>query len=107
MEDKTIFLEVFGETPVLKVLDFMCVNEDFDQSMTDIAQYAGVGYATLKLLWPQLEKYGIVKLTRKVGRAKMYKLNQNNPIVKKFRALYWETARTVIHTDLKKIKVTT
>ena len=37
MENKTAFLEIFGDSPILRVLDFLVVNEDFDYSMTDIA----------------------------------------------------------------------
>ena len=49
METKTAFLQVFGDSPMLRVLDFLIVNEDFDYSMTDIASQSGVGYSTLKL----------------------------------------------------------
>ena len=96
MEAKTAFLDTFGESPVLKVFDFLIVNEDFDYSMTDIASLSGVGYSTLKLFFKKLESQGIVVKVREVGKAKMYKLNINNPVVKKFRDLYWETAKQKI-----------
>ncbi len=102
MENKTVFLEIFGDTPKLRVLDFLIVNEDFDYSMTDIATLSGVGYSTLKLFWNKLEKENIIINTRTVGKAKMYKLNFNNPIVKKLRDLYWETTKYKIHETLKR-----
>ena len=86
--NKTIFLKVFGDSPVLRVMDFLVVNEDFDYSMTDIAKLSGVGYATLKLFWGTLEKNGVVANTRSVGKAKMYLLNFANPVVKRFREFY-------------------
>tara|TARA_Y100000031_G_C8158113_1_gene355559 strand:+ start:599 stop:802 length:204 start_codon:yes stop_codon:yes gene_type:complete len=43
------FLEVFGTSPILRVLDFLVINEDFDHSMTDIALHSGIGYATKTL----------------------------------------------------------
>jgi len=101
MEDKTIFLSVFGSSPILRVLDFLAVNEDFDYSMTDIANLSGVGYSTLKLFWNKLEKENIVVNTRVVGKAKMYRLNFINPIVKKFRELYWETTRQKLHEKVE------
>ena len=97
---QTAFLEVFGETPTLKVLDFLIVNEDFDYSMTDIAHHSGIGYATLKLFWPRLEQAKIVIQTRSVGKAKMYRLNFANPIVKKFRDFYWETTKRAVHEEI-------
>jgi hypothetical protein len=48
MQHRSAFLKVFGDSPVLRVVDFLIVNDGFDYSMTDIAQYSGVGYTTLK-----------------------------------------------------------
>lgn len=100
-EEKTVFLGIFGDSPILRVLDFLTVNEDFDYSMTDIANLSGVGYSTLKLFWYKLEESEIVKQTRIVGKAKMYKLNIANPIVKKFRDFYWETTKRKVYEDIK------
>jgi len=101
MESKTVFLELFGDSPILRVLDFLVVNEDFDYSMTDIARLSGVGYSTLKLFWSRLEEQGIVKNVRTVGKAKMYKLDLSNPIVMKFRDFYWETTKQKVHDGLE------
>ena len=101
METKTAFLQIFGDSPMLRVMDFLIVNEDFDYSMTDIASQSGVGYSTLKLFWKNLEENKIVKQTRVVGKAKMYRLNFDNPIVKKFRDFYWETTKQRVHEELK------
>ncbi len=101
MEDKTAFLEVFGDTPILRVLDFFVINEDFDYSMKDIARHSEIGYATLKLIWPKLIVHGIVKQTRKVGKAKMYQLNHDSKTVKIFKQLYWEVTKKEVHQFLK------
>jgi len=104
--DKTVFLEVFGDSPVLRVMDFLVVYEDFDYSMTDIAKHSGVGYATLKLFWKNLEDNKIVKQTRIVGKAKMYKLDLKNPVVRKFKGFYWETTSKKVREELRKEKLT-
>ncbi len=105
--NKTVFLKIFGDSPVLRVMDFLVVNEDFDYSMTDTAKLSGVGYATLKLFWGTLEKNGVVANTRNVGKAKMYRLNFANPVIKRFREFYWETTkRQLKSSNSGKIKVT-
>ncbi len=101
MESKTAFLQIFGDSPILRVLDFLVVNEDFDYSMTDIAGLSGIGYSTLKLFWAKLEEEKIVENTRTVGKAKMYKLSSANPVIKKFRDFYWETTRQKVHENIK------
>ncbi len=105
MESKTIFLETFGDSPILRVLDFLVVNEDFDYSMTDIAKLSGVGYSTLKIFWNKLEKKGIIKKVRIVGRAKMYKIDVANPVIKKFRDFYWEITKEGVHKAIKEKKI--
>lgn len=88
MEDETLFIKFFGtKNPVLKVLDFLIDNEAFDHSKTDIAKGAGISRATLFNIWHILERNGIVIETREVGRAKMFKLNTTNQIIRKFMEL--------------------
>ena len=101
MENKTAFLQIFGDSPTLRVMDFLVVNEDFDYSMTDIAALSGVGYSTLKLFLGTLEKEEIIINTRVVGKAKMYRLNLANPVIKKFRDFYWETTKQKVHEKIK------
>ena len=101
----SVFLEVVGDSPVFRVLDFLTVNDDFDYSMTDIAKLSEIGYSTLKLFWPRLEREGIVIETRIVGRAKMYTLNKTNNSVKKFKEFYWALTRNKIEIQKKVISV--
>lgn len=82
------FLLIMGDSPINRVLNFLVINEDFDYSLTDIAHHSKVGYATLYLFWRKLELAGIVKQTRVVGKAKMFKLNHSSPLVVNFVKLY-------------------
>jgi len=96
-DERTVFLQTFGASPLLRVLDFLVVNEEFDYSMKDIAELSGVGYSTLKLFWPKLEKDRIVVQTRAVGKAKMYKLNLSNALMKEFKEFYWKITQQKVH----------
>ncbi|PXF61112.1 MAG: hypothetical protein C4B59_06010 [Candidatus Methanogaster sp.] len=88
MENTTLLMEFFGtKNPVLKVLDFLIDNEAYDHSKSDIARGAGISRATLFNIWKVIERNDVVIATREVGRARMYKLNKKNPIVKKFMEL--------------------
>lgn len=100
--EKSIFLEIFGDYPINRVLNFLIIYEGFDYPMVEIAEKSGVGYATLKLFWPTLANSGIVAQTRKIGNAKLYKLNLGSPIVKKFRNFYWEVTFKRTHELLEK-----
>lgn len=87
--EKTIFLEVFGSNPVMKVLDFLISFQLFDYPLTEIAKNSEVSYSTLQTFWNRLEKNKIVIKTRRVGKSNLYKLNTENPAVKQLIKLDW------------------
>ncbi len=99
--EKSIFLQTFGDTPILRVLDFLIIHDEFDYSMVDIAQQAGTGYSTLKQFFNQLEKQKILIMTRRIGKAKLYQLNKQNQAVKKFKELYWTITKQKTNKLLK------
>ncbi|PIN95374.1 hypothetical protein COU56_01835 [Candidatus Pacearchaeota archaeon CG10_big_fil_rev_8_21_14_0_10_31_9] len=89
MENETIFIEVFGNNPVMKVLDFLITFQAFDYPLTEIAKNSGVSYSTLQTFFDNLIKNKIVIKTRRVGKSDLYKLNTNNPAVKQLIKLDW------------------
>lgn len=83
MEEKSSFRLVFGDAPIVKVIDFFLDNREFDYCLTDIAKNSDIGWSTLHLFWKDIVSLGIVAKTRKIGPAELYKLNLTSPIVKK------------------------
>ena len=82
--EETLFLRVLGtKSPFLRILDFLMDNKAYDYSKIDIGKGAGINRRALSSAWENLEKNGLAKETRKVGRAKMYKIDLRNPVVKK------------------------
>lgn len=100
MEDQSSFLDVMGDSPLNKVLDFLLTFDEFDYSLTEIAENAGVGYSTLQLLWPNVEQNELVVCTRKVGKSKMFMINKKNPVVEVLAKLHWEIAQAEMHKIL-------
>ena len=96
-ESQSIFVEYFGGSPYVKVLDFLIQGQEFDYSMTEIARGARVGWSAFTEVWKRLVEKEIIIQTRAVGNAKMFKLNKKNPIVLKLIKLDWEI--TKLETD--------
>ena len=94
---KSLFLKKQGSTPKNKVLDFLITYSELDYSLKEIAKHSGAGYSTVKILIKKLEKDKWVVPTRKLSKIILYKLNVNNPEVKKFIEFYWE----VIENEIK------
>lgn len=72
---------IFGETPVIKIIDFLIDHIGYDYSKTEIARNVDIGWTTMNRYWSTLEEWNLVIPVRKIGRATMYKLNEDNPIV--------------------------
>ena len=87
---KSIFLKKQGENPKNKVLDFLITHSDLDYSLKEISRYSGAGYSTVKLLIKKLVRDKWIIPTRRISKIILYKLNVENPEVKKFIEFYWE-----------------
>ena len=88
MEETTIFRETLGDTPIIRVLDFLIEGRGLDYSLSDIAENSNIGWTTLHRIWDKMLKLGFVKPTREIGRAKLFKLNEENSAVKELIRLY-------------------
>ena len=89
MKNDTIFIEIFGNNPIIKVLDFLITFQAFDYPLTEIARNSGVSYSTLQSFQDKLERNKIVIKTRRVGKSNLYKLNTENFAVKQLIRLDW------------------
>jgi len=88
-ENKSIFLEYFGDTPKLRVIDFLIDSHMFDFPMTEIAKGAEVSYNSIKLFFSDWIEKGIIVKTRKLGKSDYYKLNLENVFVSNLIKLDW------------------
>lgn len=86
-EDHSLFLEFFGDTPKFRMIDFLLENRLSDFTKTDIAKGSGVSPVSLFNHWDVLEKNGLVKVTRTVGRIRLFQLNESSPVVAQLRAM--------------------
>ena len=93
MKTETTFVEIFGNNPVIKVIDFLITYQLFDYPLTEIAKNSEVSYSTLQTFWHKLEKNNIVTKTRRVGKSDLYKLNTNNPAIKQLIKLDWNLVK--------------
>ena len=83
MKRKSLFVRLMGDSPRMRVLDYLLTERELDFSKSDIAANAGVGRATLYRIWDEMIASGIVVYTRTIGTAKLYKLNLEKDVVQK------------------------
>ncbi len=95
---KSLFIEFMGDSPTVRVLDYLLTERDLDFSITDIARNAGIGRTTIYRIWDDIIKHKIIVPTRTIGKAKLYKLNKENYVINKLI----EIDDRLILDDLKK-----
>lgn len=76
-----------GNSPKIRIIDFFLDRPLLDFTKKELVKELGMSYTTFYKVWPELEVFGIVKVNRKVGRIRLYKLNNKNPIIKKLLGL--------------------
>ncbi len=93
LDNNSIFVEIFGSSPIIKILDFLITFADFDYPMTEIARNSEVSYSTLQTIWSNLVRNNIVIKTRRVGKSDLFKLNTKNPAVQQLIKLDWNLVK--------------
>jgi DNA-binding MarR family transcriptional regulator len=96
--EKSLFIEFMGDSPTIRVLDYLLTEKDIDFSISDMARNSGVGRTTLYRIWDKLIKNNIIVPTREIGQAKLFKLNTENQAIKKLL----EIDNSLVLQDLKK-----
>ena len=99
-ENKSLFLQHFGDTPQLRVMDFFIENHFFDYPITEIARGSNVSYNSLEFLHSWI-KSGVVIKTRKVGKSDYFKLNINHPFVNQLLKMDWALVKSNILEQLE------
>lgn len=82
MESESLLLKVLGKSPQLRIVDFFLDNRMFDYSKKEIIEELGMSKTTFYRVWREIEGREMVRVTRKFGKTKLYKLNTDNELVK-------------------------
>jgi len=84
-EYESILIKTLGDSPKLRIIDFFLDNPLYDFTKKEVIEALGMSKQTFYKYFPDLEKYGIVKVSRKIGRVKLYKINLKHPLVEMLR----------------------
>jgi DNA-binding transcriptional ArsR family regulator len=88
-QELSFLAQALGDTPSVRIVDFLLENKIYDFTKADIARGADVSRITLEKFWPPFEKLGMVRETRRIGNGVLYSLNRRSPIVRKICELDW------------------
>jgi len=92
---------LFGSS-MARLLDFFTIHENYEYSKTEIAECAEVSIRTVLRALPYLEEHGIVKHTRTIGNAEMYKTNAESYIIQHLHKAAQAIADLDVAEELKR-----
>ena len=103
--EQSSFNIVFGNSPFIRVLDFFLTFEDFDYPISFIAKEIETKWETAERIIVLLMKKGIVKKTRKLGKAWLYGLNREHAVTGLLRDIDKKISEFFIKKELERQKI--
>ena len=91
--NETLLLKYLGASPILRIVDFFLDNPLSDYSKNEIVKNLEMSRVTFFKYWKELEKSNALTVSRKIGRATLYKLDRENDVVKQLIKLDMALAR--------------
>lgn len=104
-EYQSILLKTLGDSPKLRIIDFFLDNPLFDFTKKEVIEALGMSKQTFYKYFADIEKYGIVSTSRRIGRAKLYKINLEHPLVTMLREYETKISLQIAEEEAKKIRV--
>ena len=104
-EHQSILLKTLGDSPKLRIIDFFLDNPLFDFTKKEVIEGLGMSKQTFYKYFPEIEEYNIVKVSRRIGRAKLYKINLKHPLVSVLRDYESKVSLRIAEEEAKKMRV--
>lgn len=104
--EKTRFIKLLGNSPTIKILDILITGRELNYSISDLSKQANIGRSTFYRMMDDLLKNQIIIPTKKYGNIQLFKINQNNKIVKELILLYDKIHKITSDKEIEKQKIT-
>lgn len=84
---ESVILTLFGSSPKTRILDLFLDNPLFEFTRNEIIEALGMAKSTLYSTLPGVEETRVIVETRQIGKASLYRLNSESPVVQDLRGL--------------------
>lgn len=100
----SIILKTLGDSPKLRIVDFFLDNPMFDFTKKEVIEALGMSKQTFYKYFPELEEYEIVKVSRRIGKAKLYRINPEHPLVSMLREYEKKVSLQIAEKEADKMR---
>ncbi len=84
-ESRSLLLRAYGSSPQMKILDYLMDFPKNDFTQKEIIEALGMSKTTFYKYFDNLVEFGMVKVSRRIVKARLYTINLSNPIVQNMR----------------------
>jgi len=105
-EYESIIIRTLGDSPKLRIVDFFLDNPLLDFTKKEVIEALGMSKQTFYKYFPELEEYEIVKVSRKIGKAKLYRINLDHPLVSTLREYEKKVSLQTAEKEADKLRKT-
>lgn len=103
-EYQSLLIKTLGESPKLRMVDFFMDNPLFDFTKKEVIEALGMSKQTFYKYFGDLERYGIVKVSRRIGKASLYKINPKHPLIAMLRDYETKLSLQTAEKEAEKMK---
>jgi len=100
----SLLTKALGYSPKMRIIDILMTNPYFDFSREELVKELGMSKQTLYKNFKDLEELGIVEVSRKIGRAVMYRINREHPLVKRLDEIVKEMSLQIAEKEADKMR---
>ena len=104
MEYDSLLIKALGNSPKLRILDYLLDYKLNDFTKKEIVEALGMSKLTFYKYFKDLEELGLVIPSRKIGRATLYKVNLENPMVKMLIEYETQLSLQIAEQEAEKMK---
>jgi DNA-binding transcriptional ArsR family regulator len=103
-EYDSLLIKAFGNSPKLRILDYLLDYKLNDFTKKEIIEALGMSKITFYKYFKDLEDLGLVIPSRKIGRATLYRINLENPMVKLLIEYEMQLSLQIAEREAQKMK---
>jgi DNA-binding transcriptional ArsR family regulator len=101
---RSLLTRALGDSPKLRIVDYLLDYKLNDFTKKEIVKALGMSKLTFYKYFKDLVELGLVTPSRKIGRATLYKINLENPIVKMIIDCETKLSLQIAEQEAEKLK---
>ncbi len=103
-EASSLLLRAYGSSPQMKIIDYLMDFPKNDFTQKEIIESLGMSKTTFYKYFDNLVDFGMIKVNRKIAKAKLYSINMNSPIVQNIKKNVDYISEKIAELEEEKLK---